>query len=105
MELATCIVYSQLENRCFSILKFSQCNEHDAVMVNQAHAFAQMQSWRNQACAFNTEASYEKGGVYSATKDLELQHVNIQVTTGSARASLVPATHLTPRNSSWRMQS
>ena len=38
----------------------------------------------NQPHAFNTEASYEKGGVYSATKDLELQHVNIQVTTGTA---------------------
>ena len=38
----------------------------------------------NQAHAFNTKASYERGGVCSATKDQELQNVNIQVTTGTA---------------------
>ena len=72
MEPAACIVYNRLENRRFFILKMSQCNEHDAAdMESQAHAF-------------NTDASYERGGVYSATKDLELQRVNIQVATGTA---------------------
>ena len=72
IELAVCIVYRRLENRRFPLLKMSQCDEHDAVMVDQAHKF-------------NSEASYEARGVYSpTTKDLELQHVNIQVTAGTA---------------------
>ena len=38
----------------------------------------------SQAYSFNKEASYMIGGVYLATKDLELQNVNIQVAARSA---------------------